>query len=243
MSRDRGPVGHAVPSAVPLRLLLGAEVRTVEELLEAQDLHLLPRGLIDQLEMLVDHRLLDRGQAGLRPFFVTSPGSGRSGRCEASLALLVDERSMPEMRSGASAGVRSHSVVRARSPLPEEQERGAFPAQRPTEGPHEDRPRASNSEYSIRCQRRLPHVTGVLTAPRGSGSSGACSTARARGRHAQPGPEGPGHVGCVLPRPFYELLRAIGSWRWPRSRIMRHVRVLLALALALAPGPANSGCS
>ena len=81
--RDGRPVGHALGEVVPARLLLGAEVGAVEELLQAQDLGLLPGRLGDQLDVLVDHRLLDRGQAGLGAQDVLAPGSVRSGRCGA----------------------------------------------------------------------------------------------------------------------------------------------------------------
>ena len=66
MSLMVGPVGHALGQVVPLRLLLGAEVRAVEELLQAEDLapsSAPPRSI--SVDVLVDHRLLDRGKPAL----------------------------------------------------------------------------------------------------------------------------------------------------------------------------------
>src|SRR5258705_4963223 len=48
------PVGNLLGRVVPLRVLLGAEIRTGEDFLHTDDLHtLLPR-LIEKLEMLLD---------------------------------------------------------------------------------------------------------------------------------------------------------------------------------------------
>ncbi len=44
---------------VPARLLLSAEVWTVEELLQAEELHPAASGLVDERQMLVEHPLLD----------------------------------------------------------------------------------------------------------------------------------------------------------------------------------------
>ena len=54
-----GPSGIRSIMLVPARLLLGAEVRAVEELLQAEDLDAAPRRLVDERQVLVDHRLLD----------------------------------------------------------------------------------------------------------------------------------------------------------------------------------------
>src|SRR3954467_3098076 len=51
----RNPLDHVVPE----RLLLGAKVRTVEQILEAQHLYAAASGFIDQRQMLVEHPLLD----------------------------------------------------------------------------------------------------------------------------------------------------------------------------------------
>src|SRR4051812_12496455 len=52
-SRGR-PIGNLLRRVVPLRILLGAEVRTGEDLLHADDLYaLLPR-LVEKFEMLLD---------------------------------------------------------------------------------------------------------------------------------------------------------------------------------------------
>src|SRR6185312_15600351 len=65
-----GAVWHALGHLVPSRLLLGAEVRAVEKLLQAEDLHfsLCRRG--DQTLVFADHFLFDLGQGefGGRPF-------------------------------------------------------------------------------------------------------------------------------------------------------------------------------
>src|SRR5262249_40539253 len=55
----RRAVRHALGEPVPLAVLLGAEVGTVEELLEAEDLDALLRRLADQAEVLLDHGVLD----------------------------------------------------------------------------------------------------------------------------------------------------------------------------------------
>ena len=44
---------------VPAWLLLGAEVRAVEEFLQAQHLNATPPGLVDERQMLVEHPLFD----------------------------------------------------------------------------------------------------------------------------------------------------------------------------------------
>ena len=45
---------------VPMSLLFGAEVRAIKELLQADDLAALARGLFDERHVFVNHRLLDR---------------------------------------------------------------------------------------------------------------------------------------------------------------------------------------
>src|SRR2546426_6150560 len=68
----RGPLGDALGEFIPARLLLGAKVRPVEKLLEAEDLHL-PLGRIGhQALVLRDHLFLDVGERKLfrRPFTV-----------------------------------------------------------------------------------------------------------------------------------------------------------------------------
>ena len=59
---DRGPV-FRLRGAIPLGVLLGAEVRPVEDLLETDDLSALARGVGDHLDVLV-HRVL-LGHVGL----------------------------------------------------------------------------------------------------------------------------------------------------------------------------------
>ena len=53
-----GP-GNLLRQLVPLDLLLGTEVRPVEQLLQADDFDALLRSLVDHRHVLVDHRLLD----------------------------------------------------------------------------------------------------------------------------------------------------------------------------------------
>jgi hypothetical protein len=55
----RGRPGDQLRGGVPALVLAGAEVRPVEDLLQAEDLRALLRGLLDQRQMLVEHRLLD----------------------------------------------------------------------------------------------------------------------------------------------------------------------------------------
>src|SRR6266568_3855508 len=84
---DGRPVGDTLGQVVPARLLLGAEVRPVEQLLQAEDLDLLARGPIDQLQVLVDHGLLDGRQAGLRTLHV--PGLDEAGTHDAPHGALL----------------------------------------------------------------------------------------------------------------------------------------------------------
>ncbi len=67
----RRPVGNRLDGVVPARALLGAEVRTGEDLLHRQDLHALAPRLLDETQVLLDVRLADRvdlllGGAGVR---------------------------------------------------------------------------------------------------------------------------------------------------------------------------------
>jgi hypothetical protein len=63
--RDRGAIRYPLGEVVPPRFLLGAEVGTVEELLQAQDLHLLASGLFDERNVPLDHCLFDRRELAL----------------------------------------------------------------------------------------------------------------------------------------------------------------------------------
>src|SRR5207248_10988353 len=58
-------VGDLLGVGVALLVLDLAEVRTVEELLQADDLRALLRGVVDVLQMPLDHRVLAAGPAGL----------------------------------------------------------------------------------------------------------------------------------------------------------------------------------
>jgi hypothetical protein len=51
--------GHRLGGVVPALVLPGAEVGAVEDLLQAEDLDALPAGLLDERDVLVEHRLLD----------------------------------------------------------------------------------------------------------------------------------------------------------------------------------------
>src|SRR5262249_35557711 len=57
--------GHRLGGVVPALVLARAEVRAVEDLLQAEDLHALLAGLVDQRQVLLEHRGLDLGH-GLR---------------------------------------------------------------------------------------------------------------------------------------------------------------------------------
>src|SRR6266481_2684841 len=63
--RDRGAVGNTFGQFIPTGLLLGAEVRAIEKLLEAEDLHLFLGGIGNQALVLGDHFLLDIGERKL----------------------------------------------------------------------------------------------------------------------------------------------------------------------------------
>src|SRR5579862_9376233 len=56
---SRRPVGHALREFVPTCVLLRTKIRPEEKFLQAKDLCLFLSRLLDQLEMLVDHRLPD----------------------------------------------------------------------------------------------------------------------------------------------------------------------------------------
>src|ERR1017187_7456909 len=62
----RGAVRHGLGEIVPSHLLLGAEIRTVEQLLEAHDSRAGVGGLPDIAQMLVDHGPLDLWQRQIR---------------------------------------------------------------------------------------------------------------------------------------------------------------------------------
>ena len=62
---DGRPVGHPLRELVPARVLLRREVGAVEQLLQAEHLHAARAGLVDEAQVLGDHRLAHVGQAGL----------------------------------------------------------------------------------------------------------------------------------------------------------------------------------
>ena len=51
--------GNRLRRVVPARVLAGAEIRTVEDLLEAEDLNALFPGFLDEGNVLLPHRLLN----------------------------------------------------------------------------------------------------------------------------------------------------------------------------------------
>ncbi len=59
---DRGTVGDRLRQFIPAGILLGAEVGAVKQLLQTQNLDLLPGRLLDHLHMLPDHGFADLGQ-------------------------------------------------------------------------------------------------------------------------------------------------------------------------------------
>src|SRR5678815_3668208 len=65
-----GSLRDALREVVPLRLLLRAEVRPVEQLLAAEDADLLLGRLLDALDVLLHHRLFDGFEAGFRALHV-----------------------------------------------------------------------------------------------------------------------------------------------------------------------------
>src|SRR5688572_29207484 len=60
---DRGAIRYPFHRVVPARVLLGAEVRTGEDLLHAYDLYSVAAGLIEQLQVLLD---IEIGRASCR---------------------------------------------------------------------------------------------------------------------------------------------------------------------------------
>src|ERR1035438_8336039 len=79
--QSSGSAGNALGQVVPANVLLGAEIRAVEKFLQAEDLHFFFGGLLDQLEVLVDHRLLD-----LRQRTVGAAGVARLNQTTAHIA-------------------------------------------------------------------------------------------------------------------------------------------------------------
>jgi hypothetical protein len=63
---NRGAVGDGFSQFIPPGILLGAEVGAVKELLQAQNLDLLPGGLLNEAYMLLYHRVpyLSQGVLG-----------------------------------------------------------------------------------------------------------------------------------------------------------------------------------
>ena len=89
---DGGAVGDRLGEIVPAGLLFGAEVRAVEDFLEAGDLRAALRRLGDVRFVLVHHRVLHFGQAIVRAGRRWTPELESSGRCDAHLFQSRDHR-------------------------------------------------------------------------------------------------------------------------------------------------------
>ena len=121
-----GAVGDALGQFVPAGVLLGAEIRAVEKFLQAEDLRFLLRGLLDQLEVLVDHGLANlrqrtiggNGVAGLNQGAAdiaghgSPPGVDCKGRNYSRIENALRNRrgETPELRSPDSS-VRLLAIV------------------------------------------------------------------------------------------------------------------------------------
>ena len=57
-----GPVRDRLRQFIPARVLLGAEVRAIKQLLQTQNLDLLPGRLLNHIHMLPHHGFADLGQ-------------------------------------------------------------------------------------------------------------------------------------------------------------------------------------
>src|SRR5262249_6334753 len=66
----RRPIRYALYEVVPVRVLLGREVRTIEELLQADDLTSLTSRVLNHRDVFVDHRLLYCGDRAVGRFNV-----------------------------------------------------------------------------------------------------------------------------------------------------------------------------
>src|SRR5436190_1496504 len=90
----RRPVRNLLYHVVPLRILLGTEVRAGEDLLHADDLHTLLAGLIEKFQVLLDVGFADRLQRLVR----------RARMSSLNQSALYDTRH-PEFSYGLSAGL------------------------------------------------------------------------------------------------------------------------------------------
>jgi hypothetical protein len=61
-----GGAGHLLGDVMPLRVLRGTEVGAVEDLLQAENLDTALARLLDEGQVLVEHRLPDDGDGGVR---------------------------------------------------------------------------------------------------------------------------------------------------------------------------------
>ena len=96
--RDGWSVRDALSQFVPASLLLSAEVRAIEKLLETEDLHFFLGGVGDQALVLGDHFLLDVGERKLfrRPFTLrlNQATANRAGHGDTSQANAGEESTL-----------------------------------------------------------------------------------------------------------------------------------------------------
>ena len=100
----RRAVGNLLGQLVPARLLLGAEVGAVEQLLQAEDLDALLAGVLDERQVLVDHPLLD----------VVGGSLERDVRLDLDQAAADDSRhgrKVPQSRTGRSGSMSGASAA------------------------------------------------------------------------------------------------------------------------------------
>ncbi len=108
MSLVVGP-GNRLGEVVPFDLLLGAEIRAVEQLLQANNLGAFVGGLVDQCDVLVDHRpldLFDRRGGRLAQAWLESNRRGQSG-----MAVHLSIRCISPQRHGGH-GEEKHDGMR-----------------------------------------------------------------------------------------------------------------------------------
>jgi len=102
----RRSIRHSLCHFIPSRILLGAKIRAVEKLLQTENLRFFLRGLFDQFQVLVDHRLSDLGQRTFGAELVLSlyQGTAHNSRHEmrpprnATIAEIFN-RTMPARRA------------------------------------------------------------------------------------------------------------------------------------------------
>src|SRR5256885_5452267 len=93
-------VRNALSQFVPARVLLRAKIRSVEELLQAENLRLFFRRLVDQLQVLVDHRLADLAEGAIGAKRVAGLNQGAANIAGHGVLPRVEEGNIAEW-SGA----------------------------------------------------------------------------------------------------------------------------------------------